>query len=312
MTTRNPANIPASILARLKNVAQKMGVPHQNVLGAYARERFLYRLGRSPRGKGYVLKGAMLFVLWRGEPHRPTVDLDLLGPGEGNSRDVEEAFRAVAVVECPEDGICFDPGSVRCESIRGNVAYGGVRVRMEGRIGKARIPVQVDVGFGDAVTPAPKPARFPTMLDQPAPLLSVYPPESVIAEKVHAMAVLGLANTRLKDLFDVRSLAADFAFDGKVLSAALEATFRRRRTDFQKEVLPVLTAAYRGDPAKRSQWTGFVARGRLAGAPGDLGEVLDGLEVFLAPVLGSLAKGEPFVGSWPPGGPWAPRGRTDP
>lgn len=299
---REPKNLAASIRARLLNLSRLRKVEFQLLLSEFAIERFLYRLGASPHAERFVLKGAMLFKLWPGGPHRATWDLDLLGREASQVADVLAVVREVCGIECP-DGILFDPASAAAEEIRPDQEYAGVRVRLHARLDQARIPVQVDVGFGDAIVPSPARERYPTLLDHSPPDILVYPREAVVAEKLEAMVSLGVTNSRIKDFYDVQMLASRFAFEGPALTQAVRATFLRRRTPFPAGTPLVLTRQFRAAPERQTQWRAFLRKGRLD-APPDAGELADLLRRFLGPVLPAAARGEIWAANWPPGGPW--------
>lgn len=299
---REPKNLAASIRARLLNLSRLRKVEFQLLLSEFAIERLLYRLGVSPQADRFVLKGAMLFKMWPGELHRATWDLDLLGRGPSAVADVLAVVRELCMIECP-DGIVFDPASAAGEEIRAADEYAGVRVRLQARLDEARIPVQVDVGFGDAIVPAPAREPYPALLDHPPPHILVYPREAVVAEKLEAMVSLGVTNSRMKDFYDVQMLASRFAFDGSALAQAVRATFLRRGTPFPDGEPLALTREFLAAPERQTLWRAFLRRGRLE-APPDTGELADALRRFLGPVLASVAGGEDLAASWTPGGPW--------
>ncbi len=293
---------PASARARLARLARERGVEFQLILVEYAIERLLYRLGLSRHADHYVLKGALLFRLWSSEPGRATWDLDLLGRGAGGVEDVVAMVRELCDAAAA-DGVVFDPDSIRGEAIRPEAEYAGVRVRLVAHLAGARIPVQVDVGFGDAVTPPPAAAQYPTLLDDPAPRILAYPREAVVAEKLEAMISLGLTNSRMKDFYDVQTLATRFSFDGERLARAIRATFDRRGTRLPAGRPLVLTREFLAAPERAAQWRAFLRRGRLSAEP-DAAALADKLYAFLGPPLDALAGKTPFAGTWPPGGPW--------
>lgn len=201
--------------------------------------------------------------MWFDVPHRPTRDADFLGFGPADQAALEAAVRDACAVEA-EDGMAYDPGSVRIREIRENARYAGLRVMLAGTLKKARCPVQIDVGYGDAVTPGPEEAVYPTLLDDlPAPRLRVYPRETVIAEKLEAIATLGMANSRMKDYFDLRALAHEGAADLRVLAEAIRATFERRHTPLPSGMLIGLEDEFARDTLKQSQWNAFLAKNRL-------------------------------------------------
>ncbi len=228
-------NLPASILARLLNLAKERGDDYTLLLNRFALERLLCRISLSPYADRFLLKGALLFSLWYNDPHRPTRDVDLLGFGPDDADTLIATFREVAAMDLG-DGIVFDTASVRASAIREDDTYGGTRINLLARLGSARCATQIDVGFGDAVTPAAETATFPTILkDFQAPVLRVYPVYTVISEKYHAMVMLGQANSRMKDFYDLAVIARRTALDGKTLSEAIAATFARRGTPLPAE-----------------------------------------------------------------------------
>jgi hypothetical protein len=299
---RKAGNLAASVRARLQNLARARKLEFQLVLSEFAIERLLYRLGASRHVEQFVLKGAILFKLWSHHRHRATWDLDLLGRGASDVGHVVAAVREICSAP-GEDGIVFDLDSITGDMIRAAEEYAGVRVRLQAGLAEARIPMQVDVGFGDAVTPAAVPATYPTLLDHPPPRILAYPREAVVAEKLEAMISLGVTNSRMKDFYDVHVLSSSFAFDGPALAGAIRATFARRGTPFPNGEPLVLTREFLGAPERQAQWRAFLRRGRLA-APPDAGELADGLRRFLGPVLDGAARAAAFDASWPPGGPW--------
>jgi len=304
MSRERPGNVAASVRQRPLNLARERSEDFQIVLMRYALERLLYRLSRSPHRDGFVLKGAMAFSLWVKAPYRVTKDLDLLGIGDGSAERLAGVFRDLCEAEVDNDGLRFDAGSVAVDEIRETQEYGGLRVTLTAHLGKARIPMQVDVGFGDVVTPAPVEVDLPVLLDMPHPRVRAYPPETVIAEKVMAMVALGMANSRMKDFFDVWMLAREHRFEGVILCQAIAATFERRKTALPKGTPLALTEEFAEDPGKNTQWEAFAKRGRLTVDAGGLAEVVAGLREFLMPPLAALAKSKPFSCEWEPSGPW--------
>lgn len=289
---------------RLVRHAKALGVDPNLILARYATERLLYRLSRSRHAERFVLKGALLLLVWLGETIRPTRDADLLGFGELDADTIAQTIAEICTIEVEPDGLIFDADSIRVTAIRPEDAYGGQRVTLLGRLGPARLRVQVDVGIGDAVFPEPEWLDYPSLLDLPRPRLRAYRPETAIAEKVHAMVVLGSKNSRMRDFFDVHALAMHEPFAGERLAGALRATFERRRTAIPAESPIALTTAFVELEGKRAQWAGFVGRNRLAAAPADLAPVIVGIARFVGPVLAAAGRGRAFAGTWPPGGPW--------
>jgi predicted nucleotidyltransferase component of viral defense system len=300
--TRRATDHAASVRARLAKLSRERSVELQLLLSEFAIERLLYRLGVSRHAESYVLKGALLFKLWSSGRGRATWDLDLLGHGADSVADVVALVRDLCEIGA-EDGIVFDSDSVRGEEIRTADEYAGVRVRLEARLAGARIPMQVDVGFGDAITPPPVRQRYPTLLDHPPPNIFVYPREAVVAEKLEAMVSLGVTNSRMKDFYDVHLLASSFPFQGGPLSRAIRATFERRSTPLPGTLPLVLKRDFLSAPERQIQWRAFLRRGRLDAEP-DAGALADALAAFLGAPLQALALGEPFETEWPAGGPW--------
>jgi Nucleotidyl transferase AbiEii toxin, Type IV TA system len=246
----------------------------------------------------------MLFALWSDEPHRPTRDLDLLGHGTIDTQRLEQVFREVIGVEVENDGLEFPAETVCGERIREDEEYEGVRVHLEARLAAARIKVQIDVGFGDVMTPGPQETEYPVLLDFPVPRLRTYPRETVVAEKFEAMVKLSIANSRMKDFYDLWVMARDFEFDGVLLSRAIKATFERRGTALPISVPLALSDEFSEDQAKKTQWSAFLRRlGRDAGGI-PLAEVTKVLSEFLMPPAAAATQAETFDKSWPPAGPW--------
>lgn len=309
MAERAAKDIAASVRARLTNLARQRGEDLQFVLTRYATERLLYRLSRSPHADSFILKGAMLFAAWTDEPHRPTRDVDLLGFGDNSAERIHSVFEDLCAmaVDVP-DGLRFDAASIALTE-SDHQEYPGQCVKLRCYLGNADIPLSIDIGFGDAVVPPAREIDYPVLLDMPAPRVRSYPPEAVVAEKVQAMVALGMANSRMKDLFDVWEMARLFCFDGRVLAESLAATFSRRATPIPVEPPVVFTPTYSEDQAKQTQWRAFVRRSGLADRNAGLESVIQQLTSFVWPVLRSLADGGSFEAVWQPGGPWEQVGR---
>lgn len=303
MSREHPRNVAASVRDRLLAYARQRGEDFQLVLGRYAIERLLYRLSVSAYRDRFLLKGAILFLVWTGRVYRPTRDLDLLGRRRSDVAGLQEIFREVCCVDVEDDGLRF-LDTIRGERIREEEEYEGVRLTLTASLGQARIPLRIDVSFGDAVHPTPAEADFPTLLDHPTPRLRVYPREAVVAEKFQIMVTLGMANSRLKDFADVWTLATAGAFAGGALAQAIAATFERRRTPLPQAPPLALTAEFAEDRAKQTQWRAFLSRARLDGSEHKLFDVIALLRDFLMPPTVAAAGGRAFRASWPPGGPW--------
>lgn len=286
---KEKANVAASIRQRLLNLARERGEDFQQVLVSYALERLLYRLAQSGYRERFVLKGALLFRLWFDLAQRPTRDVDFLGFGDAEPEQCAAVFRELAAMErSSEDGLVFDAASVRAVEIRKEAGYPGVRVNMTAMLDGARIPVQCDIGFGDAVTPAPLEQTYPTLLDLPAPVLAVYPLETVVAEKLEAMVKLAGFNSRVKDYFDLWVLMRYEKIDRTLLPGAIRATFARRQTALPAALPAGLTQEFAA--ARQVMWQAFLARSQLTAPP--LAEVLDELRAQCWPLLQAAVETE--------------------
>ena len=274
------SNIGASVRARLLQLSKTSGQTFDLVLIRFALERLLFRLIRPKHAGRFVLKGAMLFMSWFDDPHRGTRDLDLLGFGDSEPEPMLATFREVLAIDA-DDGVTFDVDALRIDRIREELEYGGLRLKTTASISGARIPLSIDIGFGDALEPGVEILDYPTLLDFPAPRLRAYARETVIAEKFQAMVALGRANSRMKDFYDVWVLNRSFAFDDDRLARAIAATFARRGTPIPTELPDALTPAFAADNQKRQQWKNFIEDVDMN--PGDLGDVIRDIAEFLMP-----------------------------
>jgi predicted nucleotidyltransferase component of viral defense system len=304
MKRKTLVNVGASVRARLLKVSKERHEDFTLMLMNYAAERFLYRLSRSNRRDQFVLKGAMLFAVRIGETYRPTRDLDLLGTGEPSEAAIEAAVRDIITTPADDDGVSFDLGTLQVHPIREDNRYGGIRAIMQAHLAEARIHVQIDIGFGDAITPAALDLDFPTLLvNMPAPNVLAYPTETIVAEKAEAMVDLGRSNSRIKDFTDLGMAARRVAFDGDALVAALRATFRRRQTPLPDGEIVGLSDGFVQDERAQANWKTFAARNQLRGFV-SLAQVVAELRPFLLPPIEHARTGEPFTARWSPGGPW--------
>ncbi len=260
MSTKSVSNKAASVRARLLNLSHEQQSDFNQVLVRYALERLLYRLGASKHSNRFLLKGALLFTLWYDMPHRPTRDADFLGFGDSDHASIASTFREILALTV-DDGVHFDLTSLKVGDIRKEAGYPGVRVELVADIARAICRVQVDIGFGDAVTPGPTESNFPVMLgDMDVPRIRTYPTYTVIAEKLHAITVLGMANSRMKDYFDLHVLLEREQLDRATLQRAIAATFARRRATVPRVVPIGLTAEFSSDVSKQSQWAAFLRK----------------------------------------------------
>lgn len=298
----NQRNVAASVRARLLNKARAEKLDFNLLLTRYALERLLYRLSISEQRGQFLLKGALLFDLWFDVPHRPTHDVDLLGFGSTEMPHLENLFRQISQ-RGGDDGIVFQADTVKAAEIRKEANYAGVRVTMTSLLDGARSPVQIDIGFGDAVVPGPEDAQYPVILDgMPSPQLRVYPRYTVVAEKLEAMVSLGILNSRMKDYFDLWILARHTDFDGTVLAKAICATLERRKTGMPSGLPLGLTDEFARNEQKNRQWSAFLRKNALE--PITLVAVIGALREFLLPVLAALAADDDFARQWRAGTGW--------
>lgn len=289
-------NLAASVRARLKNRAQETDTEFQTMLIRFGNERLLYRLSQSEYKTRFLLKGATLFAVWTGEPHRPTKDMDLLGFGNFDIPTLENIFREICGID-GGDGLEFRADSIKGAEIRADKIYQGIRITLQAFLDGAKIPLQIDIGFGDAVTPAAEMETLETILDLPRPRLKIYPKETVIAEKFEAMVKLGIGNSRMKDFWDVQFLVRNFDFDGALLQKAIRATFAARATVFPQTLPVALTDAFVENAAVAADWKGFIRRGKITNDT-DFREVIESLRSFFAPLVEAESRKADFERHW--------------
>lgn len=292
-----------SIRHRLRNELRARGEDVTLGLQRYAIERFLYRLGRSSHRERFVLKGGTLFAIW-GTAYRPTRDLDFTGYGSAEPDDVLAAFREICDTPDDVDQLVFDKDSMTAEPIRDGSEYHGLRLKLRASLGESPISLQVDVGFGNAIVPGPEETEYRTILGDPPPRVWAYPRESVVAEKMHAMVILGERNSRYKDFYDLHAIANAFHFERNTLVRAVSATFERRATPLSADIPAALTAGFYSSESRAQQWRAYVSRNRLDSVPPDLQLVGEVVIRFLLPVWEDLTADTMPSGDWLPGGPW--------
>jgi predicted nucleotidyltransferase component of viral defense system len=295
-------NLPASIQDRLLNQARLSGRPFNELLQYYAIERFLFRLARSQYAGQFVLKGALLFRVWGLPAFRPTRDIDLLGHTSNEVENLVAIVKEVCGQEVQDDGFLFDPDTVTGERIKEDADYEGVRLRFAGLLGKVRVHLQIDVGFADIVYPAPVVMKYPVILPMPAPELRSYPPETMVAEKLQAMIYLGSVNSRMKDFYDLWTLANRFEFNGVVLQEAIRRTFEHRNTDIPAGEPAAISTQFARE--KQNQWMAFLKTSAITDAPDQLELILACLQEFILPIFQDFCAGRIFVKKWNAGGPW--------
>ena len=293
------ANIAHSVRQRLLNISNHKAVDYNIILIWYALERLLYRLSRSKHSGHFVLKGAMLFTVWSGRTFRPTKDIDFLGYGDSSPEYLKEVFTDILQVDGDwDDGLVFVTDSLNIQPIREEQEYGGQRISVNALLGTARIRLQIDVGFGDAVTPLPEKVQFPTMLEMPAPEILTYNKETVIAEKFHAINILGLTSSRMKDYYDLWILARQYDFDGSLLMQAVKATFERRKTPLPHELPLGMTEEFYKDEIILSRWNSFIKKTELVIVEKRLDTVINSLQVFFSDIIMAFARHKDFTYIW--------------
>ena len=303
MTRRLPKNIAASVRQRLLDKARETGRPFSELLQYFAMERFLYRLSRSPYANKFVLKGALMLIVWEAPLSRPTMDIDLLGRIDNSIETLVEVTREICRQEVEPDGIVFDAATIKAERIAEDADYEGIRIRFRGSLDTGRFIIQLDIGFGDIVIPSPELTNYPTLLDLPAPRLRGYSRESTIAEKFEAMVKLGILNSRMKDFFDIWLMLHQFDFEGPMLAEAISKTFSTRGTNIQAKPI-ALARAFGEDPEKAAQWRGFIRKNRLKDVPQNFAEVITAIAAFLTPIAEQMATSRVFKATWKAPGPW--------
>ena len=304
MTPPGKQNTGHSVFQRLLNRAKDRGEDFNFVLLRCGVERLLYRLSVSPHAGEFILKGASLFLVWKGQTYRVTKDTDFLGFGSADTDRISAIFKEICSIPCEEDGMMFMPDTVRAIPIREEQEYDGVRVTLTGMLHQARISLQIDIGFGDVVTPAPEQIEFPTLLDAPAPRLRAYSRYTMVAEKFEAMVRLGMTNSRMKDFYDVWLLSKLFEFDGRMLCEAVCNTFSRRATPLPGELPSAFTEEFRQDLQKQTQWQAFVRKAKPEPTADSLDAVIDDVVAFLMPAVEAISSNRFLDKVWVPGGPW--------
>jgi hypothetical protein len=302
VTDPQPRNMAASVHQRLLDKSKSSNRSFNELFQYYAIERFLYRLSRSPFAGKFVLKGALMLMVWDERAYRSTMDIDMLGKMSNDPGVVMAMIRDICSRHVEPDGIVFDPESVQGDRITEDAVYQGVRIRFRGCLDNARIAIQIDVGFGDIVVPPPVEIMYPTILDFPPPRIHGYSRESTIAEKFEAMVRLGVMNSRMKDFWDIRFLSRQFDFDGKTLAAAITETFAARATNITTEPAAFSDAFIR-DETKQAQWKAFLRKNRMIGTD-SFADAVCAVSSFLRPIADHLVNSAPLPADWKAPGPW--------
>lgn len=304
MTKRTPTDVAASIRQRLLNLSKQKNEDFTLTLVRYAAERLLYRLSRSPHAEHFILKGALLLAARVNRPYRPTRDIDFLEYGEASKDALARAVEDMASTEVPDDGLLFDLKTLKVEEIREDQDYGGLRVSMIVTLERARIPLQIDVGYGDVVVPATIELEYPTLLGGATPRVRAYPIETVVAEKVEAILKLGMANSRMKDYYDLWLIPGTVTFEGGVLRKAFTATFERRGTPLPPGDPVGLTREFAEATDNVKRWRAFLDTNGLEDARKELQRAIDAIRDFVVPPLRAAAQQGSFEQNWSPGAGW--------
>jgi predicted nucleotidyltransferase component of viral defense system len=297
-------NVAASVQERLKQLHRSGGEDYAQLQTRYVLERLLYRLSLSKYRESFVVKGAMLFLVWHGSPHRMTRDLDLLGFGASSIDALEKIFCEVCAVVVDDDGVVFDVSTVKGAQIRAQEAYVGVRILLRATITRSIIPIQIDIGFGDGYAVEPVEIEMSSLLDMPPAHLKAYRRETAIAEKFEALVGFGRLNSRMKDFYDFWFLAQHFDFAGQDITDSIRATFGRRDKVLPLEMPVGLTEAFSSDASRVILWRNFWQKSVKVEPMPSLSEVRECAARFLWPPALAAAKGEPFNKRWPAGGEW--------
>ena len=301
---KDVVNIPASIRARLQNKAKETNRPFAEILQYYGMERFLYRFSKSKYADKFILKGALLFTAWQIPERRTTLDIDFLARYDNQVASIEAVVKDVCGISVEPDGLVFDAKTIQGRKIKEDADYEGVRIKFIGFLERARIPMQIDVGFGDIIFPKTRAIDYPAILNLPKPHLKGYPAESVISEKFEAMVKLGLLNSRMKDFFDIWLMLHQFELSGANLAQALKKTFAHRKTELPQKRPLFVEEIYDEKSDRQILWKAFLRKGDIKNAPEKLNVTAKEIENFLIVPISSINKGAEFSGSWRAPGSW--------
>ena len=291
-------SLAESIRYQLLKISKERGETFDRILTLYGIERFLYRLSQSKWKDKFILKGAMLFTIWQDLPYRPTKDIDLLGVVKNDIKNIQGIFSKICSTNVIYDGLSFLAETINCENIQKGNQYKGIRVRLDAILVKARIRIQIDIGFGDLVTPAPKRVKLRPMLSFPGPSILAYSVNSVIAEKFHAMAKLGIANSRIKDFYDIWIISKYMPISGPVLFETIIQTFKRRGDELPGNVPFALTQSFWSDTLKQKQWLAYINKNKLSTDGHDFQFVVEDIKRFFSPIITAFKNNDEFNSRW--------------
>lgn len=303
MTTSKPKNISASVRQRLFNLAQTSTRPFQEILQYYMMERFIDRFSRSSYKNKFILKGGLMFSIWNLSASRPTRDIDFSGITSNNPKNIHKIITNICQINS-NDGVAFLDKTIECEPIQEQNEYTGIRSTFLAELDKSKIKMQIDIGFGDIIYPDPIAFEYPTLLDMPSPRVKGYTPETLISENLHTMFRHGIANSRMKDIYDIWLLSRQFTFSGDRLSEAIEKTFHNRGMEIKEQEPLIFSNTFKNDQTKNQQWNAFINKNTLSTLPNDFIEAMDQIEPFIAPILYSYKSDKNFDLVWHPPGPW--------
>jgi len=301
----NIKNIEASVRDRLRNKAKESRRPFAEILQYYGMERFLYRFSRSEYKDRFILKGALMFAVWDVPERRTTLDIDFLARYDDQVKAIEKVIKDVCKISVSSDALVFDSKAVKGRKIKEDADYEGVRVKFLGFLERSRIPMQIDVGFGDSIYPRPKVIDYPVILDLPKPHLKGYAMETVVSEKFEAMVKLGLLNSRMKDFYDIWILMRQFDFEGEKLSESLKRTFKQRKTSLPKKRPLFAEEIYDEKSDRQILWGAFLKKGNIKHAPDKLSSIAKAIEKLLTEPLVAIDNGQKFNARWIAPGPWS-------
>ena len=301
--TKGVKNLAASVHQRLLDKARKSSRPFNELLQYFAIERFIYRISKSSYADGFILKGALMFSALSGPLTRPTMDIDLLGKIDNKIETITGAMKEACLMAVEADGISFNSETIEAIRITEDAEYEGIRVRVHGSLGNARVSIQIDIGFGDVIIPNPETVSYPALLDFPAPELKGYTIESTIAEKFQAMVKLGVVNSRMKDFYDIWMLSRTLNFNGEILAEAVEKTFENRKTTVNPNAA-IFNPSFGKNRTRNVQWQGFIEKAKLINAPESFEDVIAEIKLFLKPIASSIGRQRIFTRTWTAPGPW--------
>ncbi len=302
MKSDSVKNMAASVRDKLLQMARQSGKPFQSLLIQYGLERFLYRLSQSSFKDEFILKGGLLLVGMGFPLARTTRDIDFLGLIKRDSASVSAAIQQIGKLEL-NDGIAYEFNDLNIEVMSDDSEYPGMRLTFTASLGKARFPMQIDVGFGDAIIPAAKEMTFPTLLDMEPPVVKAYSIETIVAEKFEAALDLADLNSRMKDFYDMWILSQTYSFQGIALQESIIATCQRRNTALNSSA-EVFTKEFADNSDKRTQWISFLRKNKMLDIPEDFSVIMEEIQNFLQPIAKAIEKGVHIEKTWPPKGKW--------